>query len=165
MRPLIASPLLGLLLLGGCGQPQHLLSEPPGATALASPSSSTQGVPLHIGNGFTSEEEAQIAAAAGDWNRRGTVRFDLARQTYNGVQPGVWTILKRNPAEMASTDEWRVAPIAVTQRYVQGGGTIVVDTNRLGNRDLRTVLAREMDAAMTGSVEPSRAARVATVTQ
>ena len=152
MRSLIAAPVLGLLLMGGCSPPQHILSEPTGSSATASPSIGlAQSVPLRIGNGVRPDEEAQIVAAIGDWNQRGAVRLELAPRTSNGGQPGSWTILKRDPAEFASSDEWRVKPIAITQRYAQGGGTIVVDTNRLGNRDLRAVLAGEMNAALIGS--------------
>jgi hypothetical protein len=150
MRPIISAPLIVLLLLGACAEPQHLLSEAP--AAVVEPASlngvARRPVALHIGNGFSADQESKIIAAVGDLNRNGTIRFDVARRTYSAAEPGAWTIMKPDPAVYTS-DEWRVEP-ALTRRFSSGGGSIVVNVDGLGARDLRGIIVRELGAASRG---------------
>jgi hypothetical protein len=147
MRPLLAAPLLGLLLMAGCA-PQYLLSEGTNPSATSS-NGVSQPLALHVSAGFTADERARIAAAVGAWNQgpHSGPNMVLAPGTYGTAQPGTWTIVKPNPAQLAQTDEWQVRPIAVTQRSPSGGGLIIVDVNRLGDRDLRDVVVQQIQTA------------------
>jgi hypothetical protein len=146
MRPFVAASLLGLLFTGGCA-PQYLLSEGTNPSATSSPAVG-QPLALHVSAGFTPDEQARIAAAVGAWNQgHSGANMVVAPGTYGTAQPGTWTVVKPNPAELARTDEWQVRPIAVTRRFPNGGGLIIVDVNRLGARDLRDVVAQEIAVA------------------
>lgn len=166
MRAIISAPLVGLSLLGGCAQPQYLLSElPPTVARPANPNGVVRPhVALRIGNGFAAGDEAKIIAAVGDWNRNGAVRFDIAPQTYSDAEPGAWTILKPDPLVLAETDEWRVEPVAVTRRFSSGGGSIVVNVNRLGARDLRGIIVQQLRVA-SGGDDPAVSARAASASR
>ena len=163
MRPLIASSLLGLFLVGGCAQPQYLLTERIDQPATTEPYTRNGVVPqrvsLHIGNGFSPAEQAKIIAAVAQWNQSGAVRFDVDAQTYGSAEPGVWSIMKPDPNVYAASDVWRVEPIAVTRRFATSGGSIVVNVDRLGSRDLRGVIVKELAMGGEDAVRVASAAR------
>lgn len=152
MRSLIVAPLLGLSLLGGCAQPQYMFSEQAGSAPSAATSSARAGrVFLHVDNGFSILEQGQILAAAREWNsaRNGPVRIDVA--TSGSAEAGAWTIRQPDGKVLdGASDEWRPQPVAVIERDSAGGGSIVLYTNRLGHRDLRTVVAQELGVALGG---------------
>jgi len=145
MRPLYATPLLFLALLGGCAQPQYILSEQTAATAVAG----TQRISLHIGSGFSASEQDKIMAGVRDWNsaQKGNVRIDVAVLTGDATESGGWTIFRPSGRIYATSDEWRPEPLAVTQRAAGGGGSIVVFPDRLGSHDLRSIVANELGVA------------------
>jgi hypothetical protein len=156
MRPFLAAPALGLLLLAGCAPTEHLLSERIDPAALAPPPGA-RAVSLHIGNGFTPDEQRTIVAAVRDLNQgpyRG-VGIAVAPRTYNAPEPGSWTVVKANASELATTDRWQVHPVAQTRPLAGGGGVIVVDVNRLGPRDLRQEIAHELQFVLENE-QPGR---------
>src|SRR5476649_2446661 len=110
MRLLVAVSLLGLSVLGlslmGASEPQILLSERVDPAATADPSNwnglAWRHVSLHIINGFSAEEEANIIAAVMDLNKTGAVRLDVAALNYNAVEPGAWSIVKLDNGNASS---------------------------------------------------------------
>ena len=146
MRTLIATPVLALLLLGGCAQPQYLVSEQTSAVPVAG----THRMALHVDDRFSATQRNEIIAGVGDWNRTqsGTVGFDVDDVKEGRAQPGSWTITQPSGLELAQSDEWRPEPLAVTRRFAGGGGSIEVFPNRLGSHNLRSVVASELGSAL-----------------
>src|SRR5476649_230190 len=117
MRPLLAAvpllslPLLCFSFLGGCAQPQYLLSERTDAAPAATTSilrdvparytnhpastAKTEIVSLHIGAALTDDENTHILAAVNEWNHvlNGAVRFDVSPTVGGPTQPGAWLIM------------------------------------------------------------------------
>jgi hypothetical protein len=147
MRTLLATPLLAMLLLGGCAQPQYLLTE-----QTATPVAGAQRISLNIANDFSADERREIIAGIGDWNRTrsGAVRFDIDILTEGTRQPGGWTITQPSGLEIAPSDEWRPEPRAITRRFANGGGAIQVFPNRLGTHSLRSVVAKQLEGTFSG---------------
>jgi hypothetical protein len=147
MRTLLATPLLALLFLGGCTQPQYLLTE-----HTETPVAGAQRISLNIANDFSADERRGIIAGIGDWNRSrsGDGRFDIDILTEGTRQPGGWTITQPSGLDLAPSDEWRPEPRAITRRFANGGGSIVVFPNRLGTHSLRGVVANELEGTFSG---------------
>ncbi len=144
MRPFIVTPVLALLLLGGCAQPQYLFSE----ETSAMPVGGARIMSVHVDDNFSATQRAEIIAGVRDWNRTqsGAVHLEVVRA--GSAEPGSWTITRPNGHELARSDEWRPEPRAITRRFAEGGGSIEVFPNRLGSHDLRSVVADELSGAL-----------------
>src|SRR5690349_8204982 len=115
----VVAPLLGLSLLGGCSQPQYLLSERTDAAPLATtsdlrdiPARYTQHAPatsvaqvvnLQIDEKFTDIERAKILSAVREWNHvlNGAARLDVV----STAAPGGWTVIAARPG--VAPEDWR----------------------------------------------------------
>jgi len=176
--PLLSLPLLCFFLLGGCAQPEYLLSErtdpAPAATTStlrdvparytdhAASMAKTEIVALHIGEALTADENAGILAAVNEWNHvlNGAVRFDISPTVGGPAQPGAWLV-------MLAKTPWKISEqnnpqsLATTLRFPSGGGLIVVYASRLhderliGNHSLRGVMVHELGVALGGGDDPS----------
>ena len=114
----------------------------PGATA-------EEIVPLRIKGSFTPGDRAKILRAVNEWNvaLNGFVRFtiveDSGASAINAHQPRPWSIMA---AEGVGP---RVAPgptiaLATTQAIPGSGGLMIVYLDRIGMRDLGSVVMHEL---------------------
>jgi hypothetical protein len=63
--------------------------------------------------------------------------------------------VKVDGAPDVASDDGRLGAAAVTHRISAGEGSIIVDSNRLGTRDLRAVVAHELLLAVGSGVDPA----------
>jgi hypothetical protein len=135
----------GLPLVGG-SVPQTLLSERVYPAATSEPSnlmgSAGLHVRLHIINGFSAKEEANIVAAVVDWNRTGSVHLDVAALNFNAVEPGAWSISKADGGN-ASPAGMSVEPLVTAHAISADSGSIVVNVDRMADGELRSLVAQE----------------------
>ncbi len=180
MRALIAAPLLGLSLLGGCAQPQYLLSErtDPAPTATtdslrdvrarytdhAASTAKTEVVSLHLGNPVTADEKIRIVAAIDEWNHvlNGAARFDLSPTVGGATDPGAWRIMMiKTPWKIQEQNNPQ--PLSSVFRLPTGGGLIMIYGNRLedpavvdfGDHSLRGVMVHELGIVLGAGNDPS----------
>lgn len=148
MRALMAIPLLGLTLLGGCGQRQYLLSERIDEAPTATTDSlrnedarytnnptwtaKTQVIQISLTDPLTVDEKIRIVAAAEEWNHvmNGAIRFDVLPEVGATPPPGAWVInLAKTPWKISEQNNPQ--PLAALVRYPSGGGLITIYANRL----------------------------------
>ena len=172
MRALIAAPLLSLSLLGGCAQPQYLLSERTDAAPLATTSSlrdvparytnhpaaalaPTKVVRLRIDPKFSAEDQAKILAAVLEWNHvlNGSARFDIVAAP--APAPVDWMVAM-SPLGVLPSEYDNPQPLALNVRVGKNSGMIIVYANRLKdptphrNQDMRGVMVHELGVALGG---------------
>lgn len=126
------------LQLPGAIKPQVLLSERVEDAATADP---RPHVPLHIVNGFSAQEEANIIAAVVDWNRTSWIRLDVAALNFNRVEPKAWSI--SNARGNQSPAAINAEPLVISHVNSAESGSIVVNADHMAGGELRSVIAHE----------------------
>jgi hypothetical protein len=161
MRHKILFPLLLLPLLGGCLGPENLVAHTPDdPSAIEEAASLREGerpytshraaaakpeiVRIDIDERFDAYDRAKILRAVNEWNHvlNGFVRLDIAPMIGDG----------RPPAERSPS--WKIVPaprgalfsnaLAVTYPLARVGGMVIVYVDRLGGRDLVSVMRHEL---------------------
>ena len=115
-------------------QPQVFLSESAEDAGAIDP---RPHVHLHIVNGFSAEQEANIIAAVVDWNRTSSVRLNVAALNFDTVEPGAWSI--------SSADRGIMSRGITAHATSEESGSIVVNADRVADGELRSAITQEFD--------------------
>src|SRR5262245_52193406 len=157
-KPIVSMLLLSLLC--GCVQDsQHLLTsasvettgetaslQPSGMryTSRAAPAVRTEVVPLAIADTFSTYERAKILRAINEWNvaLNGFVRFDIAEGNNQTARTAtsLWTISSAPGGQNTGS----ATTLAATYPVADIGGVIIVYVDRIGRRDLGSVVTHEL---------------------
>ena len=173
MRLKILFPLLVLPLLGGCINSDYLVTHAPADPAALEETTSLREGDLHytshlptvarresarpeivridIDEGFDAYDRAKILRAVNEWNHvlNGFVRLDIAPMLDDGRpvadRSPRWKVV---PARDDNTQPRRGAlfghALAVTYPLRRVGGMVIVYVDRLGTRDLVSVMRHEL---------------------
>jgi hypothetical protein len=159
------APLLGLALLPGCINSGYLvtslaadptaIAQSPAAQVTASrytshpPAATVQEtVTLRIAGPFDLDDRARILRAVNEWNvaLNGFVRLAIVDDSAPGAsqrQPRPWTIMTANGIGPRATPGSTIA-LAHTQAVPGTGGLMIVYRDRIGMRDLGSVIMHEL---------------------
>jgi hypothetical protein len=155
-----------LPLLGGCTEPRYLVSaarspatteqvdslwadERAYAHRAAIVAVSPEVVRLRIDDGFSLYERAKILHAVNEWNfvLNGHLRFDVVAPEADGKARPVksaWILMPVKKSAMDLRGGSNREMLAVTLGIPAGGGVMLVMLDRLGTRDLASVMRHEL---------------------